>query len=926
VIIDVEEDDEGVLQHYGILRKSGRYKWGSGETQYHRNRGFLDFYDEMRKAGLSDKEIAKGLYSGPNKSEEVSVAQLRDARTIALNQNKLEDYHQARKLQEKGVSNGEIARIMGKPGESSIRALTGDGVKEKLEKKLATANMLKDEVERKKAIDVGKGVESNLGISAEQLRASVGQLREQGYNLHTVNQPGATSQHETKMKVLTLPHITQKDLFLDKGMIQQIDAVTSDEGRNWVAPKKHEYVSIDPKRLHVKYGDEGGSEADGVIFVRPGVADVNIGQKRYAQVRIKIGDDHFLKGMAMYKEDLPKGVDLLFNTNKTREDAAKEARSRGDKDEKLGALKPLEKENKDYPFGSVVRRQIVDKGKDTEHVKSALNIVNEEGDWEKWGRNISAQALSKQAPTLAKTQLDKTYASHKDTYDTIMSLTNPVVTRKLLESFSDGVDKSAVHLKAAALDRQNWHVILPIASLKPNEIYAPKYNDGESVVLIRYPHGGKFEIPEVRVNNKHPESIRLLGKEPRDAIGIHHSVAERLSGADFDGDTVLVIPNNKKLIKTDPALESLKGFDAKRQYKLPEGRTFKGNLQMEMGKVSNLITDMTLMGAPNNQIAQAVKHSMVVIDAKKHNLDHQRSARDFGIAKLKEEYQGGANAGASTIISRAKSETRLPDRKPRPYKEGGPIDTLTGELRYVPSGKKRKDKAGNLVDKEIKSKKLAEEPDAHNLVSDAKTRVEKIYADHSNRLKSLANQARLSQINQPKMQINPSSKKVFASEVASLDAKLALAKRNAPRERQAQIIASKVIAAERAANPGLDQNSMKKIKFRAQEEARNKMGVETNPIKITKEEWSAIQAGAISESKLKAILDKADLDIVQKHATPRPERIMSVGDANRAMTMLNRGISRRQVAQALGVSLTTLDAYTTGDTSTEDDHDVVHDA
>ena len=42
------------------------------------------------------------------------------------------------------------------------------------------------------------------------------------------------------------------------------------------------------------------------------------------------------------------------------------------------------------------------------------------------------------------------------------------------------------------------------------------------------------------------------------------------------------------------------------------------NTQTEMGKISNLITDMTLKGATQDELARAVRHSMVVIDAEKH--------------------------------------------------------------------------------------------------------------------------------------------------------------------------------------------------------------------------------------------------------------------------------------------------------------------
>lgn len=39
--------------------------------------------------------------------------------------------------------------------------------------------------------------------------------------------------------------------------------------------------------------------------------------------------------------------------------------------------------------------------------------------------------------------------------------------------------------------------------------------------------------------------------------------------------------------------------------------------------VSNLITDMTVEGASLTEIARVVKHSMVVLDAEKHNRDAQ---------------------------------------------------------------------------------------------------------------------------------------------------------------------------------------------------------------------------------------------------------------------------------------------------------------
>src|SRR6185295_8243102 len=110
-------------------------------------------------------------------------------------------------------------------------------------------------------------------------------------------------------------------------------------------------------------------------------------------------------------------------------------------------------------------------------------------------------------------------------------------------------------LKAAALPRQSTKVLLPVPSMKENEIYIPSLNNGDRVALVRFPHAGPFEIPQLTVNNRNREARSLLGTDAVDTVGVHHKVAERLSGADFDGDTVLVIPNHSGLVKSAAPLE-----------------------------------------------------------------------------------------------------------------------------------------------------------------------------------------------------------------------------------------------------------------------------------------------------------------------------------------------------------------------------------
>src|SRR5690349_9045379 len=79
VIIDVT-DDENFLAHYGILRKSGRYPWGSGGSVDVRSRSFLDHIAELRKSGMKDTDIAKA-FSSPD--HPFTTGDLRQLTTIA---------------------------------------------------------------------------------------------------------------------------------------------------------------------------------------------------------------------------------------------------------------------------------------------------------------------------------------------------------------------------------------------------------------------------------------------------------------------------------------------------------------------------------------------------------------------------------------------------------------------------------------------------------------------------------------------------------------------------------------------------------------------------------------------------------------------------------------------------------------------------
>ena len=862
----IEEKD--YLAHYGILRKSGRYPWGSGGNAEQRSKDFFSWLKDLRSQGMSDADIARGVG--------MTTTELRATNSIAKNAKKQSDIGMAQRLKDKGLSNVAIGERMGL-NESSVRALLAPGVKDRADVLNATAEMLRTQVEKKGYIDIGSGVAEQRGLTETKLRTAVAMLKAEGYEVHNVQVDQLGTGNKTLVKVLAPHGTTYRDIASNKDKIQQIQDFSEDGGHTFLGIKPP--TSVSSGRIAVRYGDEGGSEADGVIYIRPGIKDLDLGGSRYAQVRIAVDGTHYLKGMAMYKDDLPDGVDIQFNTNKAKTG------------NKLDAMKPL-KDDPDNPFGAVISRQ---------NESRTMNIVNEEGSWEGWSKSLSSQMLSKQSPTLAKQQLDMTYERRKDDLDEIMALTNPAVKKKLLEAYADSTDSASVHLKAAALPRQGSHVILPVQSLKETEIYAPNFRNGERVALIRYPHGGTFEIPELTVNNRHPEAKKLLGNA-RDAVGINHKVAERLSGADFDGDTVLVIPNNSGRVKSTPALEGLKGFDAKASYPAYEGmpKMSARTKGIQMGLVSNLITDMTIQGASTSELARAVKHSMVVIDAEKHHLDYKRSAIDNAIPSLMKKYQNRSQGGASTLVSRA---TARKDVKAR--KATFDVDKKTGKKIYRETGESYVDpKTGKTVFRMQRSTKLAETDNAHTLSSG--TKIESVYADHSNRLKSLANQARRAAVNTDSTPYSPSAKTAYAKEVTSLNAKLNTALKNRPLERQAQLIANTVVKAKRDANPDMDSAELKKVKSQALAAARARTNAKKQQVVITDREWDAIQAGAISNNKLTNILNNADLDQVKKLATPKSQLLMTTAKTNRAKQMVASGYTQAEIADALGVSLTTL--------------------
>ena len=902
--MDISNRDD-ILMHYGIPRRSGRYPWGSGKEPYQHSGDFLGRVEELKKKGLNEKEIADTIG--------LTTSHLRIQKSLAKDERRMLQVARVKSLREDGKSLSEIAKIMGFNNDSSLRALLNENAESKMKLALTTADMLRKQVDEKGMIDVGTGVERVMGVSKEKLKEALYILEMEGYPTYGGRVPQATNAGRlTTLKVLCPPGTEHKEIFNYENIHSFSDYVSRDNGKTF---SKFEYPSaMDGKRLQICYAEQGGIQKDGVIEIRRGCKDLDLGNSHYAQVRImvdgkSVGADknRYLKGMCVYSDDLPKGIDVRFNTNKHLGTPVKDV------------LKTV-KDDPSNPFGSLIKPNGQSKyiGEDGKEHLSLINKRAEEGDWGEWSNKLPSQFLAKQNISLIKKQIGLAQASKDEEFAEIKALTNPVVKKTLLKSFADDCDSAAVHLHAAALPRQKYQVILPVPTLKDNEVYAPNYKNGEQIALVRFPHGGTFEIPILTVNNKHADARRVLGSNPLDAIGINQHNADRLSGADFDGDTVLCIPHNSKVkISSQKALKGLEGFDTKESY---GPQTYQGKkvrlmtrTQWEMGTISNLITDMTLKGANEDELARAVRHSMVVIDAEKHKLNYKQSEIDNGIAELKQKYQGHYNdngnwsTGASTLLSRAKGEKTVIRRKGSPK-----IDPETGKQYWnIDKSSYIDKKTGKQVYRMQKSTNMYETDDANTLSSG--TPQEKVYANYANHLKALGNSARKELISTPNYKYSTDSKNKYSEEVKSLDSKLKLALLNAPKERQAQVIANSVVAAKKKAYPDLTKKEIKKISQQALSEAREKVGSKREPVKISDREWEAIQAGAISPTKLQQIINNSDLDRLRELATPRSSKnTISIAKENKIKAMIASGYTNAEIADAIGVSSSTVAKYIKG--------------
>lgn len=706
-------------------RGSGRYPWGTGQRLHQRDWEVYDRIQKYKAQGMNEKQIAESM--GFTSTNQLRAVKQMSTNVVKRDKQLTVEYYQHTINPDTGkvYTPTEIGRIMG-VNESTVRSIATSNTA-KNTKIFEAADTLEKAVKAKKYIDVGQGVELELGLSPDSLNTTLEVLKQKGYTVGTVDVKQVSNPTQmTTYRVLADKGIDEKDIKTHKYDIKTLSELVALDDR--VSDPNHPSKFMPPKfidldKVYIKYPDEGGTARDGEIMIKahkdengryiPDNPELSLGNARDAQVRIAVNTPdgpYYAKGMAVYSDSVPEGYDMLVNSNKLREHGYKKS------------LKEF-KDSETNPFGSaVVQTWMKDKDgnyildKDGNKQVSAVNVLgsaptdmHQEGHWSTWSRNTPAQFLAKQGYQLAKQQLQLKIKQSEDELSDILNYTNPTIKKQLLIDIADQFDGDSVSLKAAPFAGQEVKVILPVPSLKDTECYCPSLPDGTTVALIRYPHAGPFEIPICKVNNRNKEGKDVINNIG-DAIGINQAVASKLSGADFDGDTATVIPMTRKnsqgefemvtKIKSANSLPGLEGFDPG-IYGLDNPRFAnmkdeKGNptyplirntrqRSTQMGIASNLITDMYAKGCENEEeLSRAVRFSMVIIDAYKHKLNYKAAYEDYGIEELKRKYQQRPSedgeekyGGASSLLSRSKSQAVVEARS-MAYN----IDPVTGEKIY----------------------------------------------------------------------------------------------------------------------------------------------------------------------------------------------------------------------------------------------------
>ena len=103
-----------------------------------------------------------------------------------------------------------------------------------------------------------------------------------------------------------------------------------------------------------------------------------------------------------------------------------------------------------------------------------------------------------------------------------------------------------------------------------------------------------------------------------------------------------------------------------------------------------------------------------------------------------------------------------------------------------------------------------------------------------------------------------------------------------------------------------EKKELDKYKQRQLVKARELVGAKREPINITDREWEAIQAGAITSSKLSQIANYCDSDQLKQRVLPKTTQTLTPARENKAKAMASSGYTIAEIADSLGVSTSTI--------------------